>query len=159
MFENSLSQLLSTFPDEHECLRYLEKLRWNGIVTSPFKPNSKVYYCNEGKYKCRDSGKYFNAKTGTMFHHSRISLQKWFMAIWLMAIEKNAITSVDMAKELGITQKSAWYMMQRIRENFSLKKTPTTRRKKQYLESEHVVDTMADADKLNMVEWLKMLKK
>jgi transposase-like protein len=159
MFKDTLSQVAASFPSEIECLQYLEKLRWNGIVTSPFKPNSKVYYCNSGKYKCRDSGKYFNAKTGTMFHHSRISLQKWFMAIWLMAIEKNAITSVDMAKELGITQKSAWYMMQRIRENFQLKKTPVSRKKSLNQTVESQIDPITDNDRLNLVDWLNMFKK
>jgi len=157
MSNNSLSQLIASFPDEAECLQYLEKLRWNGVVTSPFKPNSKVYYCSDGKYKCRDTGKYFNAKTGTMFHHSRISLQKWFMAIWLMAIEKNAITSVDMAKELGITQKSAWYMMQRIRENFNLKKIPPTRKRKS--QPQETTPEIVANDKLNMLDWLNSLKK
>jgi transposase-like protein len=159
MFENALNQIAASFPSEAECLQYLEKLRWNGIVTSPFKPNSKVYYCNGGKYKCRDTGKYFNAKTGTMFHHSRIGLQKWFMAIWLMAIEKNAITSVDMAKELGITQKSAWYMMQRIRENFNLKKIPISRKKSVTQHEDPQIDAITDNDKLNLVDWLNMFKK
>jgi transposase-like protein len=159
MTHNALNQVKASFPTEAECLQYLEKLRWNGIVTSPFKANSKVYYCSLGKYKCRDSGKYFNAKTGTMFHHSRISLQKWFMAIWLMAIEKNAITSVDMAKELGITQKSAWYMMQKIRDQFNLKKVPVSRRKMASQHTETPIDTITDADKLNLVDWLNMFKK
>ncbi|CAM3466926.1 Transposase [Flavobacterium longum] len=154
--QKSISQFLASFPSETECLRYLEKVRWNGIVISPFSPNSKVYYCKDGKFKCRDSGKYFNAKTGTMFHHSRISLQKWFTAIWMMSIEKHAITSVDMAKELQITQKSAWYMMQRIRDYFNLKKTPVSRKKKM-VETE-TIGEISNADKLNMVEWLKMLK-
>jgi len=92
-----------------------------------------------------------------MFHHSRISLQKWFMAIWLMSVEKKAITSVDMAKELGITQKSAWYMMQRIRENFNLKKVPTTRKKKS-VAAEEIIDISSN-DKLNMLDWLNSLKK
>jgi len=157
MLQNSINQLTSSFPTEDECLQYLEQLRWNGIVTSPFKPNSKVYFCNHGKYKCRDTGKYFNAKTGTMFHHSRISLQNWFKAIWIMAIEKNAVTSVDMAKELGITQKSAWYMMQKIRENFNLKKVPVTRRKKD--SNQENFQPIASDDKLGMLDWLNILKK
>lgn len=158
MFADSINQIVNSFPGDKECLDYLDKMRWNGIVISPFSPNSKVYYCNDGKYKCRDSGKYFNAKTGTMFHHSRIGLQKWFIAIWLMAIEKNAITSVAMAKELGITQKSAWYMMQKIREHFNLKKIPATRLRIKKQEEESI-EQIADSDRLKMIEWLNMLKK
>lgn len=159
MYEFDVKPIRSSFPTEQECLHYLEKIRWNGIVTSPFKPNSKVYYCRQGKFKCRDSGKYFNAKTGTIFHHSRIGLQKWFMAIWLMAVEKNPITSVDMAKELGITQKSAWYMMQKIREHFNLKKVPVSRKKIIAQNDGAPIEGISEADKLNLVDWLNMFKK
>lgn len=158
------NQLFDSFPNEESCLKHLEMMRWNGIVVSPFSPNSKVYYCADGKYKCRNSGKYFNAKTGTIFHNSRISLQKWFIAIWIMAIEKNAITSVDMAKRLGITQKTAWYMMQRIREYFNLKKTRPHTPKKPTMppkgnEAPIQNEAAADADRLKMIDWLNMLKK
>jgi len=152
-------QLLNLLPDEDSCLRHLENTRWNGIIISPFSQNSKVYYCANGKYKCRDSGKYFNAKTGTIFHNSRIPLQKWFVAIWIMAIEKNAITSVDMAKKLGITQKTAWYMMQRLREHFNLKKTATTYTKRTLPSGQTTSAAIAEADKLKMIDWLNMLKK
>lgn len=158
------NQMIDLFPNEESCMKHLEMMRWNGIIVSPFSPNSKVYHCSDGKYKCRNSGKYFNAKTGTIFHNSRISLQKWFIAIWIMAIEKNAITSVDMAKQLGITQKTAWYMMQRIREYFNLKKarphTPKNRTMSaKSNESPIENDSIVDADKLKMIDWLNMLKK
>lgn len=158
------NQLINSFPDEESCLKHLEMMRWNGIVVSPFSQNSKVYHCSDGKYKCRNSGKYFNAKTGTIFHNSRISLQKWFIAIWIMAIEKNTITSVEMAKQLGITQKSAWYMMQRIRDYFNLKKARANAPRKRMIpnkvaETDSTTDILPDADKLKMIDWLNMLKK
>lgn len=156
-------QMVDLFPDEESCMKHLEMMRWNGIVVSPFSQNSKVYHCSDGKYKCRNSGKYFNAKTGTIFHNSRIGLQKWFIAIWIMAIEKNPITSVDMAKKLGITQKSAWYMMQRIREYFNLKKARahTPKKAAKLMTDTNLIEntTIADADKLKMIDWLNMLKK
>jgi transposase-like protein len=162
MSEKIENQIVDSFPDEETCIRHLEKIRWNGIVVSPFSTNSKVYYCAEGKYKCRDTGKYFNVKTGTIFHNSRIGLQKWFAAIWIMAIERNSITSVDMAKELNITQKTAWYMMQRIREYFNLKKTRSYHRKTKtptYVKDAEAIEVIVDADKLKMIDWLNMLKK
>jgi transposase-like protein len=120
----------SAFDSEPKCTELLEKIRWNGIVTSPFSENSKVYYCQNGNYKCRDTGKYFNVKTNTIFHNSRVSLQKWFTAIWMLSVEKKEITSVDLAKTLGITQKTAWHMQQQIREAFGLKKTKVIRKRK-----------------------------
>ncbi|RZJ29485.1 MAG: IS1595 family transposase [Flavobacterium sp.] len=153
----SYDELVRAFPDEDSALAYLEQVRWNGIVISPFAANSKVYNCSGGKYKCRDTGKYFNAKTNTIFHNSRISLQKWFAAIWMIAIDKSGTTSVDLAKELGITQKTAWYMMQRIREYFEIKKVPrksyAARKKAEKLQA------AAETEKLKMSDWLTMLKK
>jgi len=157
---NSYDDLLEAFPNERKALDYLENIRWNGIVISPFSPNSKVYYCSSNKYKCRDTGKYFNAKTNTIFHNSRIALHKWFRAIWIMSIEKSDITSVDLAKNLGITQKSAWYMMQRIREYFEIKKSATkTTRKHPIKKNLEVMEVITDSEKLKMSEWLNILKK
>jgi transposase-like protein len=154
----STRELLENFPDEASCLQHLEQLRWNGIVVSPFSPNSKVYYCSDNKYKCRDTGKYFNAKTNTMFHNSRISLQKWFIAIWMIALEKHPVTSVGLAKELQITQKSAWFMIQRIIAHFGLKKSQMPKRTKSVVSDIEKVDVIADSDRLKMIEWLKLLK-
>jgi transposase-like protein len=63
-------------------------MRWGGIVESPFDSESKVYKCSKNRYKCKNTGKYFNAKTGSMFENSKISLQKWFLAIWLLTSGK-----------------------------------------------------------------------
>lgn len=154
--DDRIDKVLQTFPDEASALTYLEQLRWNGIVISPFAPNSKVYYCKANKYKCRDTGKYFNAKTNTIFHNSRISLRKWFAAIWIMAIDKSETTSVDLAKQLGLTQKTTWYMMRRIREHFELKKT--SRRKK--LRTRNTIHSIGSVDsKLTLSDWLTILKK
>lgn len=147
------------FPDEQTCIEHLEKLRWNGIVTSPFSPNSKVYFCSGNKYKCRDTGKYFNAKTNTVFHNSRISLRKWYIAIWLIAMEKHKVSSVELAKQLGITQKSAWYMMQRIIKYFGIKKWRVTRKDSLSTKNIEDLEVVVDADRLKMIEWLNLLKK
>ena len=72
------------------------------------------------KYKCKNSGKYFNVKTDTLFDNTKISIQKWFLAIWLVTSHKKGISSVQLSKDLGITQKSAWFMLQRIRNCFGI---------------------------------------
>jgi transposase-like protein len=69
-------------------IEYLEQMRWGGIVESPFDSESKVYKCSKNRYKCKNTGKYFNVKTGSMFENSKISLQKWFLAIWLITSGK-----------------------------------------------------------------------
>jgi len=145
------------FPDEQACIAHLENIRWDGIVTSPFKPTSRVYICGNGKYKCRDSGKYFTVKTGTIFHNSRISLKNWFRAIWIMSVEKRPITSVDMAKALGITQKTAWYMMQKIRTHFNLKKT-FPKQSRAYERQMAGRTELSEQDRLTMSDWLNSFR-
>lgn len=114
----SIIELLQAFPDEQTCIDHLEQLRWNGVVVSPFDSTSKVYKCKGNKYKCKDTGKYFNVKTSTLFDNTKIELQKWFLAIWLVTSHKKGISSLQLAKDVDITQKSAWFMLQRIRNCF-----------------------------------------
>lgn len=117
---NSLIELVQTFKDEQTCLEYLEKLRWGGYVVSPFDESSVVYKCKGNKYKCKNTGKYFNVKTNTLFDSTKIELQKWFMAIWLVTSHKKGISSVQLAKDIDVTQKTAWFMLQRIRKCFGI---------------------------------------
>ena len=116
----SILDLLKAFPDEQTCIDHLTELRWNGNIVSPFDPDSKVYLCNGNKYKCKNTGKYFNVRTGTLFDNTKIELQKWFMAIYLIADHSKAISSVQLSKDLDVTQKTAWFMLQRIRNCFGI---------------------------------------
>lgn len=111
----SVFDLIKTFPDQQSCIDHLELLRWNGKVVSPFDETSKVYNCKGNKYKCKNTGKYFNVKTSTIFHNTKIDLRKWFLAIWLVTSHKKGISSLQLGRNLNITQKSAWFMLQRIR--------------------------------------------
>ena len=84
--------------------------------------DSRYLYCKTGSkfadgklFKCGDCRKKFTVKVGTMFSDSHISLQKWFYGIYLNTSLKKGISSVQLAKYLGITQKTAWFMLQRIR--------------------------------------------
>ncbi|MNJ89863.1 ISXO2-like transposase domain protein [compost metagenome] len=113
-------ELIKAFPDEQSCIDHLEKILWYKGVVSPFDPTSKVYKCKDNKYRCKNTGKYFNVKTNSMFDNTKIELQKWFLAIWLVCSYKKGISSVQLSKELGITQKSAWFMLQRIRACFGI---------------------------------------
>lgn len=117
---NSILDLLKAFPDEQSCIDHLEKLRWNGNVVSPFDPTSKVYNCKGNRYRCKNTGKYFNVKKDTMFDNTKIGLQKWFLAIWIVTAHKKGISSLQLGRDLDITQKSAWFMLQRIRNCFGI---------------------------------------
>lgn len=116
----SVFELTQTFSSEQVCIEYLESLKWGGIVVSPFDPESKVYKCKNNQYRCKNTGKYFNAKTGTMFENSKISLRKWFLSIWLVTAHKKGISSLQLARDIGVTQKTAWFMLQRIRSCFGI---------------------------------------
>ena len=116
---NTILDLIKTFPDEQSCIDHLESLRWtDSNVISPFVPSSKVYKCANNRYRCKDTGKYFNVKTATLFDNSKIELQKWFLAIWLVTSHKKGISSIQLSKDIGVTQKTAWFMLQRIRNCF-----------------------------------------
>ena len=117
---NSILELIQAFPDQQSCIDHLEALRWNGNVVSPFDAASKVYNCKGNKYKCKNSGKYFNVKTDTIFDNTKIELQKWFLAIWLVTSHKKGISSLQLGRDLNITQKSAWFMLSRIRQCFGI---------------------------------------
>jgi len=117
---NSILELLQAFPDEQSCIDHLETLRWNGYVVSPFDPTSKVYKCKNNKYRCKNTGKYFNVRTQTLFDNTKVKLQKWFLAIWLVTSHKKGIPSLQLHRDINVTQKTAWFMLHRIRKCFGI---------------------------------------
>ncbi len=161
-FENKES-LLQTFSTEEKCIAHLEALRWNGKVISPFDNTSVVYSCKTNTYKCKNSGKYFNVKTGTLFHNTKVDLQKWFVAIWIVSLQNKRINSVALCKELGITQKTAWYIIKRIR-HYLNSKNDTFEKKNNATSVSNVVSEIntseiEEKEKLPLLQWLQLLKK
>ncbi|MDR0305105.1 MAG: IS1595 family transposase [Chitinispirillales bacterium] len=130
---NSILELLKEFSTEQVCIEHLESMRWNGSIVSPFDPDSKVYKCKGGKYRCRNTGKYFNVKTGTLFDNTKIKLKKWFLAIWLITSHKKGISSLQLSRDINVTQKTAWFMLQRIRKCFGA-------------ENNNVLDNLVECD-------------
>lgn len=112
---NSLIELLDAFPDEQSCIDYFEKIRWNNNIVSPFDSTSKVYKLSNNRYRCKNTDNNFTVKTKTIFSGSRISLRKWFVAMWLVTVNKKGISSCQLARDIKVTQKTAWFMLQRIR--------------------------------------------
>lgn len=113
--KDGILNFMLNFPDEESCVRYFENLRWGGKVVSPFDPSSKVYKCANGKYKCRNTGKYFDVKTGTVFAGTKLPLRYWVFAIFLFMSHKRGVSSCQLARDLGVTQKTAWNMLHKIR--------------------------------------------
>lgn len=114
-FENLL-QLLEKLKTEQDCINYFVKVRWNGEVKCPFCFHNKVYsFQDKKRFKCKSCSQIFSYKTGTIFENTKIPMRKWFLAIYIQASHKKGISSHQLAKDLGTTQKTAWFMLQRIR--------------------------------------------
>lgn len=118
---DSLFELMDYFATEEKCEEYLAVLIWNGTPVCPYCSSNKVNMLRgkDKSYKCYGCRKKFSVKVGTIFHDSKISLRKWFIGLYLIAAHKHGISSHQLAKDLKITQKSAWFMLQRARETFS----------------------------------------
>lgn len=121
----SLIHLIETLQTENDCREFLEKLRWNDEPTCPHCGSTSENHYKlkrrnvfRGLYKCKDCRNRFTVTVGTMFEGSHIKLRKWFLAIYIFASHKKGISSVQLAKDINVTQKSAWFMLSRIRHNF-----------------------------------------
>jgi transposase-like protein len=114
---NTLIEITKKFSDKETCVEYLTNIRWNGHVICAHCNHDKVYELKgkNKRFKCASCRKQFSATKGTIFENSPITLQKWFIAIYLMTSHKKGISSMQLAKDLGVCQKTAWFMLQRIR--------------------------------------------
>ena len=98
------------FPDADSAQEYIENIRWGGNVCCPFCDGDRVTKLKrKGYYLCNDCRDKFTVRTGTVFQRSHIPLNKWLYAIYILETSRKGISSVQLAKEVGITQKSAWF--------------------------------------------------
>src|SRR5438046_4571253 len=112
----SLSEAITYFADKDTALQFLQFLRWPSGVTcahcdakDPMFPNTRRIW------KCKVCRQQFSVKLGTIFEDSPLGPDKWLPAIWMLANSKNGISSYEVARRLGVTQKTAWFMLGRIR--------------------------------------------
>lgn len=121
----NLTQLFDTFKDEETCKKYLEKQRWGDTPACPFCGSLKVYRTTRG-FKCGEKQCYkkFSVTVGTIFENSKVNLRTWFAAMYLIASHKKGISSLQLHRDLGITQKTAWFILHRIREALREKNSP-----------------------------------
>ncbi len=120
----SIVDMIDALRTEDDCREFLETLLWGGTPVCPHcrcvdKEHYRLNVNGEfhGLYKCRHCRMRFNVLFGTMFEASHVPLQKWFYAIYLFLGHKKGISSVQLAKDIAVTQKTAWFMLCRIREN------------------------------------------
>lgn len=114
----TLQKAIVYFADADNCLDYLIARRWpNGVVCPTCGREDVSFVPNRGVWQCktRHPKAQFSIKVGTIFEDSAIGLDKWLLAMWMLANCKNGVSSYEISRATGITQKSCWFMLQRIR--------------------------------------------
>ncbi len=112
----TLQQAIKHFTDEQVCIDAVAAMRWPQGVECPHCDAKQPYYLKTQKrWKCRSCRKQFSVKVGTIFEDSPITLQKWLPALWLICNNKNGVSSWELHRALGVTQKTAWFMLHRLR--------------------------------------------
>ncbi len=113
----SIPEFYQQFPTEESCKQFIIEQRWSDGITCPHCGHDKVYEIKGGMgYKCAECKERFSVRTGMIMESSRLPLQTWLLAINIMTTARKGISSVQFAKNLGVTQKTAWYLSNRIRE-------------------------------------------
>jgi transposase-like protein len=125
---SSFAKMLEVLNTEATCREFLENLRWNGKPVCPHcgSENKDHYELKvkgefKGLRKCKDCRERFTVTVGTMFEGSHIPLRKWFIAIYIFSSHKKGISSLQLHRDLGVTQKTAWFMLGRLRNSFKVK--------------------------------------
>jgi transposase-like protein len=114
----TLQDAIRYFSDEQVCIDTVASMRFPNGPQCPacLSPEPRQHWlANQRRWQCRECGKQYSVKVNTIFEDSPIKLDKWLTAMWLLANCKNGISSYEIAKAIGVTQKSAWFMLQRIR--------------------------------------------
>ena len=126
----NLIKVMERFPDQESCIEHLERIRWGNKPVCPHCGSIKVVRRTEseigriGRYECHDCRATFKVTQGTLFHGTKIPLQKWFMAIALIVNAKKSLSSHQLSRDLDLNQKTAWYIQARIRAEMANKTNP-----------------------------------
>src|SRR6267378_2595742 len=112
----TLRDAVRYFSDEQVCIDTIASLRWpNGPICPKCEHGEHYYLATQKRWKCKECSKQFSVKVGTIFEDSPIALDKWLIALWMLVNCKNGISSYEVGRDLGITQKSAWFVLHRLR--------------------------------------------
>ena len=114
----TLQEAIIYFANTDNCIAYMVEHRWpNGVICPTCGRNDVTWLANQKKWQCKSahSKRQFTAKVGTIFEDSALGLEKWLPAVWIIVSAKNGVSSCELARTLGVTQKTAWFMLHRIR--------------------------------------------
>lgn len=121
----NLLTIFNQFPDQEACLEHLEEVRFGDEPFCPhcgsLKVARKAENHRQGRWNCHDCHNSFNVLSGTIMQKTKVPLQKWFLAIGLVVNAKKSLSSCQLARDLDLNQKTAWYMQQRIRAEMASK--------------------------------------
>ncbi len=115
---NTLAELTDAIPNEDAAIAHFTAIIWKNGAFCPYCGGRKVYtFADKRTHKCaaKACGKRFSIKVGTIFEDSKVPLRKWLMAIWLLTSHKKGVASTTLSRDIGVTQKTAWFMLHRLR--------------------------------------------
>ena len=113
----SVYQFFARYPNEQAAINYLESRRWSSGIVCPHCEGERTSRMKDSQYhQCKDCRKKFTVRTGTIFERSHIPLDKWLYGMYILQTARKGVSSLQLSKELGITQKATWFMLHRLRE-------------------------------------------
>lgn len=113
---SSLLELFDAIPDEQAAIDYFRSVRWKHGERCPYCGHDKIYgFSDKRAFKCADCRQRFSIRVGTIFEESKIPLRKWLAAIWFVTSHRKGIASTQLARDIKVTQKTAWFMLHRLR--------------------------------------------
>ena len=112
----SLYDLFDAIPDEQAAIDHFTAIRWKDGEFCPYCGSTRLYHFSDKRtHKCGDCRQRFSIKVGTIFEDTKIPLRKWFAAIWMLTSHKKGIASTTLARDIKVTQKTAWFILHRLR--------------------------------------------
>lgn len=112
-----IQQIYYRFPTKADCIAQLEKIRWNGTPQCPYCGQKRcTALFSEYRYHCNKCNVKFSVMVNTVFHHTHLPLQKWFLAIFLLLNTRKRVSTLQLAAALGINKNTAWRVNDRVRE-------------------------------------------
>ncbi len=121
----SAYEFFKTFPNEQSAVEYIETIRWKKGIICPFCESNRTARQKAYQYhQCKDCRKKFTVRTGTIFERSHIPLDKWLYAMYILQTARKGVSSLQLSKQLGITQSATWFMLHRLREACKIEAEP-----------------------------------
>ena len=118
---NSELQIMDYFDTEDKCKAAIAQQRWGGeVAVCPYCGSTHTYACKDGRYICKGCQKKFSVLVGTIFENTKVSLRRWFLAMYKVASTKKGVSSHQLARDISVTQKTAWFMLHKIRGLFGI---------------------------------------